>query len=122
MRSIPEVTLHIRLRQPDGTRRYELVNRKKPQTGGVYCLHYYTPDGQRKWEAVGSDLNKAVAARLAKEQGLLEDHSSPKPSSILEQTLEEQRTAFILDRETTFKHSNRTVRRWTPILSHTTSR
>lgn len=62
---LPEVGLYIRV--GDGKhRRYERVNRRNPQTGGIYCLRFYE-NGKRKRESVGTDLNAASAARLAKE-------------------------------------------------------
>ena len=42
-RSIPSVTLYIRITDENGNRRYERVNRRKPQlSGGIYCLHFCT--------------------------------------------------------------------------------
>jgi len=66
-RSIPSVTLYIRITDEKGNRRYERVNRRKPQlNGGVYCLHFYE-NGKRKWATVGTDINAALKARMEKE-------------------------------------------------------
>ena len=47
-RSIPSVTLYIRITDEQGNRRYERVNRRNPQlNGGVDCLHFYG-NGKRK--------------------------------------------------------------------------
>jgi hypothetical protein len=35
--SLPQVSLYIRIADATG-RRYERLNRRNPQTGGVYCL------------------------------------------------------------------------------------
>jgi hypothetical protein len=52
-RSIPCVTLYIRIGNEKGKRRYERVNRRNPQLNcGVYCLHFYILDGKRKWTTV----------------------------------------------------------------------
>ena len=80
-RSIPSVTLYIRITDEKGTRRYERVNRRKPQlSGGTYCLHFYTPDGKRKWTTVGTDINAALKARMEKESELLTRPVGAKPS------------------------------------------
>jgi integrase/recombinase XerD len=103
-RSIPSVTLYIRITDDKGNRRYERVNRRKPQlSGGTYCLHFYTPDGKRKWTTVGSDINAALKARMEKESELLTRPVEAKPSPEAPKRLEELRTAFIHDKKTTFK-------------------
>ncbi|MGA9508001.1 MAG: hypothetical protein WBV55_05070 [Candidatus Sulfotelmatobacter sp.] len=89
--SLPHVSLYIRITGAKG-RRYERVNRRNPQTGGFYCLHFYE-NGKRKWETVGTDLNAASAARLAKESELLTNPQAnpPAPSekdSLLETAIE----------------------------------
>jgi hypothetical protein len=89
--SLRHVSLYIRITDAKG-RRYERVNRRNPQTGGIYCLHFYE-NGKRKWESVGTDLNAASAARLAKESELLANPQpkTPTPSeaeSLLENAIE----------------------------------
>jgi integrase len=102
-RSIPSVTLYIRITDEKGTRRYERVNRRKPQlNGGVYCLHFYE-NGKRKWATVGSDINAALKARMEKESELLTRPVEAKPSPAAPKSFEELRTAFIHDKKTTFK-------------------
>jgi integrase/recombinase XerD len=102
-RSIPSVTLYIRITDEKGKRRYERVNRRKPQlNGGVYCLHFYE-NGERKWATVGTDINAALKARMEKESELLTRPVEAKPSPAAPKSLEELRTAFIHDKKTTFK-------------------
>jgi hypothetical protein len=69
-RSIPSVTLYIRITDEKGNRRYERVNRRKPQTNGIYCLHFYEGD-KRRWVTVGTNINAALKARMTKESELL---------------------------------------------------
>ncbi len=103
-RSIPSVTLYIRITDEKGNRRYERVNRRKPQlSGGIYCLHFYTLEGKRKWTTVGTDINAALRARMEKESELLTRPVEAKPSSAAPKPLEVLRTAFIHDKKTTFK-------------------
>jgi hypothetical protein len=103
-RSIPCVTLYIRVTDEKGNRGYEHVNRRKPQlNGGVYCLHFYAPDGKRKWATVGTDINTALKARMERESELLTRPTQPKPSTAAPKTLEELRTAFMHDKSTTIK-------------------
>ncbi len=103
-RSIPSVTLYIRITDEKGNRRYERVNRRKPQlSGGIYCLHFYTLEGKRKWTTVGTDINAALKARMEKESELLTRPVEAKPSSAAPKPLEVLRTAFIHDKKTTFK-------------------
>ena len=106
MKSLPGVSLYIRITDEKGRRRYERIRRRSPQMCGakdVYCLHFYE-NGKRKWLSVGNDLNSASRARGQKEQELLflskEVVSQPKPSP---KSLEEGRTAFIHDKRTTIK-------------------
>ena len=95
-RSIPSVTLYIRITDEKGNRHYERVNRRKPQlSGGIYCLHFYTPEGKRKWETVGTDINAALKARMEKESELLTCPVEAKPSPTAPKRLEELRTSFI---------------------------
>ncbi len=102
-RSIPSVTLYVRITDEKGNRRYERVNRRKPQlNGGVYCLHFYE-NGKRKWATVGTDINAALKARMEKESELLTRPVEAKPSPAAPKSLEELRTAFIHDKKTTFK-------------------
>ena|SRR5271165_6397792 len=102
-RSIPSVTLYIRITD-EGHRRYERVNRRNPQlNGGVYCLHFYTPDGKRKWTTIGTDINAALKARMEKESELLTRPAEAQPSPAAPKSLEELRTAFIHDKSTTIK-------------------
>jgi hypothetical protein len=102
-RSIPSVTLYIRITDEKGNRHYERVNRRKPQlNGGVYCLHF-CEDGKRKWITVGTDINAALKARMEKESQLLTRPVEVEPSPGAPQSLEELRTAFIHDKKTTFK-------------------
>jgi integrase/recombinase XerD len=85
--SIPQVSLYIRFTEGK-KRRYERINRKRPQTGGIYCLHYYE-NGRRTWKAIGTDLNAASAARLAKESELLAGPTAPaQDASLLETAIE----------------------------------
>jgi integrase/recombinase XerD len=102
-RSIPSVTLYIRITDEKGNRHYERVNRRNPQlNGGVYCLHFYE-NGKRKWATVGTDINAAIKARMTKESELLTNPVEAKPSPAAPKSLEELRTAFIHDKKTTFK-------------------
>jgi integrase/recombinase XerD len=102
-RSIPSVTLYIRITDEKGNRRYERVNRRKPQlNGGVYCLHFYE-GGKRKWTTVGTDINAALKARMEKESQLLTQPLDAKPSPSAPKPLEQLRTAFIHDKSTTIK-------------------
>ena len=73
MKSLPSVSLYIRITDEKGRRRYERIRRRNPQMCGrrdVYCLHFYEKD-KRKWLSVGTDLSVANAARGQKEQELL---------------------------------------------------
>jgi integrase/recombinase XerD len=102
-RSIPSVTLYIRITDEKGNRRYERVNRRNPQlNGGVYCLHFYE-NGKRKWATVGTDINAALEVRMTKESKLLSRPVEAKPSPAAPKSLEDLRTAFIHDKKTTFK-------------------
>jgi hypothetical protein len=92
-RSIPSVTLYIRITDEKANRRYERVNRRKPQlNGGVYCLHFYE-NGKRKWATVGTDINAALKARMEKESELLTRPIEAKPSPATPKSLEGLRTA-----------------------------
>ena len=109
MKSLPGVSLYIRITDEKGRRRYERIRRRSPQMSGpkdVYCLHFYE-NGQRKWLSVGSDLNSASRARSQKEQELLllskEVASQPRPLPAVPKSLDEFRTAFIHDKRTTIK-------------------
>lgn len=109
MKSLPSVSLYIRITDQKDRRRYERIRRRNPQVCGprdVYCLHFYEK-GKRKWLSVGTDLNVANAARGQKEQELLllnkDGAAQPKPSPSVPKTLEELRTAFIHDKRTTIK-------------------
>jgi integrase len=102
-RSIPSVSLYIRITDEKGNRRYDRVNRRKPQlSGGVYCLHFYE-NGKRKWATVGTDINAALKARMEKESQLLTRPVEAKPSPATPKSLEGLRTAFIHDRKTARK-------------------
>ena len=102
-RSIPSVTLYIRITDEQGNPRYERVNGRNPQlNGGVDCLHFYE-NGKRKWATVGTDINAALKARMTKEAELLTCPVEAKPSPAAPKALEELRTAFIHDKKTTFK-------------------
>jgi hypothetical protein len=70
--------------------------------GGVYCLHFYE-DGKRKWITVGTDINAALKARMEKESQVLTQPVEAKPSPAAPKSLEELRTAFIHDKNTTIK-------------------
>lgn len=51
MKSLPSVSLCIRITDGKGLRRYERIRRRNPQMCGpkdVYCLHFYEK-GKRKW-------------------------------------------------------------------------
>ncbi len=109
MKSLPSVSLYIRITDEKGRRRYERVRRRNPQMCGpkdIYCLHFYEKD-KRKWLSVGNDLNAASAARGQKEQELLvlskDEATQPKPSPAVPKTLDQLRTAFIHDKRTTIK-------------------
>jgi len=102
-RSIPSVTLYIRITDEKSKRHYERVSRRNPQlNGGVYCLHFYE-NGKRKWATVGTDINAALKVRMTKESELLTSPVEAKPSPAAPKSLEELRTAFIHDKKTTFK-------------------
>jgi hypothetical protein len=63
MKSLPSVSLYIRITDEKG-RRYERIRRRNPQICGpreVYCVHFYEK-GRRKWLSVGTDLSVANAA------------------------------------------------------------
>ena len=86
MKSLPSVSLYIRITDEKGRRHYERIRRRNPQVCGqrdAYCLHSLEK-GKRKWLSVGTDLNAANAARGQKEQELLllskEESVQPKPS------------------------------------------
>jgi hypothetical protein len=66
----PTVTLYIRITDQNGRRHYERVNRRNPQTGGIFCLHYFSPEGKRTWLTVGGDINQALNVRFKKESDL----------------------------------------------------
>jgi integrase len=109
VKSLPSVSLYIRITDEKGRRRYERIRRRNPQACGprdAYCLHFYEK-GTRKWLSVGSDLNAANAARGQKEQDLLVlndgEDTQPKHSPAVPKTLEDLRTAFIHDKRTTIK-------------------
>ena len=109
MKSLPSVSLYIRITDEKGRRCYERIRRRSPQVCGlrdVYCIHFYD-QGKRKWLSVGTDLNAANAARHSKEQELLllskEEFTRPKPARATPKSLEELRTAFIHDKRTTIK-------------------
>jgi integrase len=109
VKSLPSVSLYIRITDEKGRRRYERIRRRNPQVCGprdAYCLHFYE-QGKRKWLSVGTDLNAASAARGQKEQELLvmskDKATQPKPSPAAPKTLEELRAAFIHDKRTTIK-------------------
>jgi len=109
VKSLPSVSLYIRITDEKGRRCYERIRRRNPQVCGprdAYCLHFYA-QGKRKWLSVGTDLNAASAARGQKEQELLvlskDEATQPKPSPAAPKTLEELRTAFIHDKRTTIK-------------------
>jgi len=109
VKSLPSVSLYIRITDEKGRRRYERIRRRNPQVCGprdAYCLHFYE-QGKRKWLSVGTDLNAASAARGQKEQKLLvmskDKATQPKPSPAAPKTLEELRAAFIHDKRTTIK-------------------
>jgi len=73
VKSLPSVSLYIRITDEKGRRRYERIRRRNPQVCGprdAYCVHFYEK-GKRKWLSVGNDLNAASAARGQKEQELL---------------------------------------------------
>ena len=73
MKSLPSVSLYIRITDEKDRRRYERIRRRNPQVCGprdVYCLHFYEK-GKRKWLSIGTDLSIANAARGRKEQELL---------------------------------------------------
>lgn len=73
VKSLPGVSLYIRITDQKGRRRYERIRRRSPQMcrpNDVYCLHFYEC-GKRKWLTVGNDLNSASRARGQKEQELL---------------------------------------------------
>ena len=101
MKSLPSVSLYIRVTDEKGRRRYERIRRRNPQVCGpkdAYCLHFYEK-GKRKWLSVGTDLNAANGARGQKEQELLllskDEATRPKPLPAAPKSLEELRTAFI---------------------------
>ena len=105
MKSLPSVSLYIRITDEKGRRRYERIRRRNPQVCGprdAYCLHFYEK-GKRKWLSVGNDLNAASAARSWKEQELLllSKKDLPNPTSAAPKSLEELRTAFIHDKRAT---------------------
>lgn len=61
MKSLPSVSLYIRITDEKGRRRYERIRRRNPQMCGpkdVYCLHFYEKN-KRKWLSVGTDLSVA---------------------------------------------------------------
>jgi integrase/recombinase XerD len=109
VKSLPSVSLYIRITDEKGRRRYERIRRRSPQMCGekdVFCLHFYDK-GKRKWLSVGTDLNAANAARGQKEQELLllskDEATQAKPSPAVPKTLEQLRTAFVHDKRTTIK-------------------
>jgi len=109
MKSLPSVSLYIRITDEKGRRRYERIRRRNPQMCGprdVYCIHFYAKR-RRKWLSVGADLNVANAARGEKEQELLlpskDESAQAKPSPTAPKSLEDLRTAFIHDKKTTIK-------------------
>lgn len=109
MKSLPSVSLYIRITDEKGRRRYERIRRRNPQMCGpkdVYCLHFYEKN-KRKWLSVGTDLSVANGARGQKEQELLllskDESAQPKPTPDAPKLLEELRTAFIHDKKTTIK-------------------
>jgi hypothetical protein len=58
VKSLPSVSLYIRITDEKGRRRYERIRRRSPQMCGekdVFCLHFYEK-GKRKWLSVGTDL------------------------------------------------------------------
>jgi hypothetical protein len=65
----------------------------------------YYEGGKRRWVGVG--IQAACQARSQKEQEMLlpsrESEAQPKPSSATPKSLDELRTAFIRDKNTTFK-------------------
>jgi integrase/recombinase XerD len=85
-----------------GRRQYFLAN--KTSTGPFYLR--YEKDGKRTWHpAHTSNYTFALAAAKRMEASLLtQEVTPPKPSPKAERTLEEQRTAFLHDKETTFKN------------------
>jgi hypothetical protein len=102
-RSIPSVTLYIRITDEKGNRRYERVYRRNPQlSGGVYCLHLYE-NGKRKWATVGIDINARSKLVWRKESELLSRLIEATPSPATPKSLEELRGAFLHDRRTTRK-------------------
>ncbi len=60
-------TLYIsRITDEKDNRRYERVNRRKPQlNGGVYCLDFYE-NGKRKCATIGTYINTALKAKMEK--------------------------------------------------------
>jgi integrase/recombinase XerD len=102
--SMPSVTLYIRITDQKGRRHYERVNRRNPQTGGIFCLHYFNPEGKRRWLTVGRDINQALEARFKKESDFrLQQKEGSMPAPAQPKTLGELRDAFLHDKQTTFK-------------------
>jgi hypothetical protein len=82
-----KVRLYIRVKLPDGTRRYTdpvylsngklkprytLVERKpEHHAEGVYHLRYCQANCKRVYEAVGNDVGEALSARLGSAQTML---------------------------------------------------
>jgi len=85
----------------DGRRQYFLAD--KNSIGPFYLR--YEKDGKRTWHPTRtSNYALALSAAYRKEASLLaEDAEAPKPLAKHDPTLEEQKTAFIHDKETTFK-------------------
>jgi hypothetical protein len=101
---LPSVTRYIRITDGNGRRHYERVNRRNLQSGGIFCLHYFNPEGKRTWLTVGRDINQVLDARFKKESDLrLHQKEGPKPAPAPPKTLEELREAFLHDKRTTFK-------------------
>jgi len=108
VKSLPSVSLYIRVTDEKGRRRYESESAagiRKCADRKTYTASSYEKD-KRKWLSVGTDLNAANAAR-PKEQELLllneDEATQPKPSPPAPKSLEELRTAFIHDNKTTIK-------------------
>ncbi len=67
MKSLPSVSLYIRITDKKGRRRYERIRRRSPQVCGpkdVYCIHFYEKGMQPGLGIVDGDDGGASRAAL----------------------------------------------------------
>jgi hypothetical protein len=98
----PSVRIYIRR---GGTRRYERLKTRNPQScgeGDVYCLHLWH-NGKRQWITVGTDINEVFRQQMVKQNELMRGARTASDPIEKPRTLKEWQKDFLEFKRTTTK-------------------